>query len=119
MMEDGVRVEAVEGTECSHSETPQYPWTDAEHFVRGALECDRAMAAGHLELVPEHLVESSLARGHVHPWTVVHQSADKWRAAQDYSPCTNTRVVSKPFSLASVRDVRRIVGPGTHFAKFD
>jgi hypothetical protein len=51
----------------------------------------------------------------VHPWTIVHQSEDKWRAAQDYSVGTNARVVTRPFSLPTFWDVGKVVGPNTHF----
>ena len=101
-------------------ETVQYPWRDAEYYARGALECDRAMMAGHLERVPAHLVEWALSQAPAHPWTVVLQHGDKWRAAQDYSTFTNARVGSKPFTLPSIWDARRTVLPGeSFFAKYD
>eukprot|EP00966_Prymnesium_polylepis_P335484 7390841-Prymnesium_polylepis.1 len=42
--------------ETALPETAQYPWRDAEYYARGALECDRAMLAGHLEAVPADMV---------------------------------------------------------------
>eukprot|EP00966_Prymnesium_polylepis_P287660 6644477-Prymnesium_polylepis.1 len=90
-----------------------------EHFIRGVTECDRAIAAGHLVPVPLEHVAEALAAAPAHPWTVVHQSEDKWRAAQDYSRFTNRRVGSKPFTLPTVTDVSRVVGLDSHFAKYD
>ena len=87
--------------------------------MRGVTECDRAIAAGHLVPVPREHVADALAAAPAHPWTVVHQSEDKWRAAQDYSRFTNRRVGSKPFTLPGVTDVTRVVGPDSHFAKYD
>ena len=119
-MTEGFRVEPFVDLPDGEKETPQYRFQDDEHYVRGSLECDRALAAGHLEVVPNELVDWALATGYVHPWTVVHQSADKWRAAQDYSVGTNRRMVTKPFTLSSVREVRRVVTPGrTRFVKYD
>jgi len=63
-----------------------------------------AVFCGHLEPVPKEHVDWARRVGHIHPWTVVHQSSEKWRAAQDYSVGTNRRVISKPFTLTSVRD---------------
>ena len=100
-------------------EDGQYAYPDREHFERGVAECDRAILVGHLELVPAQLVDAALARAPAHPWTVVHQSADKWRAAQDYSRYTNGRVGSIPFTLPSVWDAAKVVGPDSHFAKYD
>ena len=70
-------------------ERGQYSFKDEEHFLRGALECDRTLLAGHLEPVPPHLVDLALERAPADPWQIVHQSTDTWRAAQDYSFFTN------------------------------
>ena len=99
-------------------EDGQYAFADAEHFVRGCSECDRAILVGHLEPVPAHLVKDALRRAPPHPWTVVEQGG-KWRACQDYSKWTNERVGGRPFTLPTVFDVQNVVGSGTHFAKYD
>ena len=123
MMTDGVQVDLFSSglgpTADRGAEEGQYPFQDMEHFVRGVSECDRAIAAGHLVPVPLEHVAEALAAAPAHPWTVVHQSEDKWRAAQDYSRFTNRRVGSKPFTLPTVTDVSRVVGPDSHFAKYD
>ena len=100
-------------------ERGQYTFPDMEHFERGAAECDRALLVGHLEPVPAALVDECLARAPAHPWTIVHQSDDKWRAAQDYSCYTNERVGHKPFTLPTVWDAAAVVRPDSHFAKYD
>ena len=100
MMTVGVEIDALGDDEESAREISQYAFKDAEHFIKGSQECDRALVCGHLEEVPIHEVEWSLANGSVHPWTVVHQSADKWRSCQDYKGGTNGRVISSPFTLA-------------------
>jgi hypothetical protein len=100
-------------------EDGQYAWRSFEYFVRGAAECDRAIVAGHLEPVPSHLVGAAWALAPAHPWTVVLQHGDKWRAAQDYSRCTNQRVGRKPFTLPSVWDVRSVLRPSSYMAKYD
>jgi len=117
MMTEGVEIE-VDDQGSAHEE-PQYPFADAEHFVRGSQECDRAILCGHLEPVPADEIEASLQHGCVHPWTVVHQSEDKWRSCQDYKQGTNQRVISRPFTLCTASDVAAVVKPGSHFAKFD
>jgi hypothetical protein len=121
MMTSGVTIEPIDADSVitSDFETAQYAWRDANSFVHGAAECDRAIMAGHLEPVPAGEVARSLERGHVYPWTVVQQSADKWRSCQDYSSVTNRRVATSPFTLPSVWDVRRVVKPGSYFAKYD
>ena len=101
----------------------QYPWVDSEHFFRGTVECDRALVAGHLEAVPEAEAEWALRHGTVHPWTVVYQGGDKWRACQDYSAGTNRWTITSPFTLPRAHDVasflkppmRGVDGSGTHF----
>lgn len=100
-------------------EDGQYAYPDHEHFAQGVFECDRAMLVGHLEPVPSGLVDWALTQAPAHPWTVVHQLADKWRAAQYYSRFTNGRVGSKPFTLPSVWDAGEVVKEGSYFAKYD
>jgi len=119
MMTDGVTIDTVGDDASSASEVSQYAFRDAEHFVRGTQECDRALVCGHLEAVPADEAAWALENGCVHPWTVVHQSADKWRSCQDYKMGTNLRVVSQPFTLCSAHEVSQVVGPDSHFAKFD
>ena len=109
MMTEGVVVDAIGDDALYAQEISQYPFRDAEHFVRGSQECDRALLAGHLEAVPDDEVEWALANGSIHPWTVVHQSADKWRSCQDYKLGTNTRVISSPFTLCSASEVSEIL----------
>ena len=100
-------------------ETGQYAFRDAEYFQHGCAECDRAIIAGHLEAVPAHLVEWALSQSPAHPWTVVLQHGDKWRSCQDYSVHTNARVPSRPFTLPSIDDARRVIGSESHFGKYD
>ena len=119
MMTHGVVVDALGDDQLMAKEVGQYAFQDTEHFVRGSQECDRALLAGHLEAVPAAEVEWALAHGSVHPWTVVHQSADKWRSCQDYKLGTNTRVISTPFTLCRASEVSRVVKQDSHFAKFD
>ena len=119
IMTNGVQIDALGDDElCSH-ENSQYRFKDGEHLIRGVQECDRALLAGHLELVPDSEVEWALSHGSVHPWTVVHQSADKWRSCQDYKQGTNSRVVTTPFTLCSALEVERVTREDSHFAKFD
>ena len=100
-------------------ERGQYTFPDQEHFEQGVTECDRAMLVGHLEPVPASMVDEALTRAPAHPWSIVHQSEDKWRAAQDYSCFTNDQVGHKPFTLPSVWDAASVVTEHSHFAKFD
>ena len=53
------------------------------------------------------------------PYPMVQQGADKWRACHDYSVGTNRRAPSAPFSLPTVWDVRPLLRPSSHFAKYD
>jgi len=119
MMTEGVVIDTVGDDEIWSQEIGQYAFKDVEHFVMGSQECDRALLAGHLEIVPEREVDWALSNGSVHPWTVVHQAADKWRSCQDYKGGTNPRVISRPFTLCSASEVKRVVKPDTHFAKYD
>ena len=84
--ESGLPQAAQTGAAAAVDEVGQYAWADLEHFVHGVAECDRAIAAGHLVPVPADMVEQALSDAPAHPWTVIHQSADKWRAAR----CSST-----------------------------
>ena len=128
MMVNGITIDPIEGeVGAVLREESQYSWVDSEHFFRGTVECDRAIVAGHLELVPEEEAEWSLEHGTVHPWTVVHQSEEKWRACQDYSVGTNRRSITAPFALPRAQDVAPLLvapvagveGSGTHFGSRD
>ena len=68
---------------------PQYPWAADQALVEGILEADRALAVGSMEYVPDDQLDRVLRESAVHPWTVVQQGADKWRACHDYSTGTN------------------------------
>ena len=127
-MVNGITIDPIEGeVGAVLREESQYSWVDSEHFFRGTVECDRAIVAGHLELVPEEEAEWSLEHGTVHPWTVVHQSEEKWRACQDYSVGTNRRSITAPFTLPRAQDVAPLLvapvagveGSGTHFGSRD
>ena len=99
-------------------EPGQYPFEDAEHTLHAIWEADRAILAGHLELVPAELVEEARQVAPAHPWLVVKQG-EKWRACQDYSLFTNPRVSRVPFSLPSAWDAEKVIGPDSHMAKYD
>ena len=100
-------------------EVRQYPWPSQQALVEGILEADRSLAVGAMEYVPAGEVESVLRECVVHPWTVVQQGAEKWRACHDYSVGTNRAAASAPFELPTTWDVLRIVKPTTHFVKYD
>ena len=100
-------------------EIDQYKWRDATAQRMGGLEADRHVLLGALEFVPADEAAALLrANATVHPWTVVHQR-DKWRACQDYSKGTNIEADTAPFRLPTVFDVRQVVKPDSHFAKWD
>ena len=100
-------------------EIDQYKWRDATAQRMGGLEADRHVLLGALEFVPAAEAAALLnSNATVHPWTVVHQR-DKWRACQDYSKGTNIEADSAPFRLPTVFDVRQVVKPDSHFAKWD
>ena len=65
-------------------EVPQYTFASDEHMVKGGEEADRAIAAGAMQYAPESMVDELLKDCIVHPWLVVQQGSDKWRACQDY-----------------------------------
>ena len=99
-------------------EIPQYPFASSEARQEAAWETDRAIAAGHMEHVPESEADDILLNYCVHPWTM-DLKGGKWRACQDYSIGTNRGAASAPFGLPTPFDVRRALTPDTHFAKYD
>ena len=117
MMTEGVRVAGP--PQAGFYEIQQYKFVDAEHEIMGAAEADRALAVGACEYVPDEMIDELERDCVVHPWLVVHQSADKWRACQDYKHGTNLFNESPSFHLPSVWEVRNVVKPGSYFAKYD
>ena len=99
-------------------EIPQYPFASAEARQEAVWETDRAIAAGHMEHVPESEASDILLNYCVHPWTM-DLKGGKWRACQDYSIGTNRGAASAPFGLPTPFDVKRVLGPESHFAKYD
>ena len=100
-------------------EIDQYKWRDADAQRIGGLEADRHVLLGALEYVSSaEAAELLSGNATVHPWTVVQQK-DKWRACQDYSKGTNLEADTAPFRLPTVFDVRHVIKPGSHFAKWD
>jgi hypothetical protein len=100
-------------------EVPQYPFASPAARAEASIEADRAIATGHMSYVPADEVETSLAEGAVHPWTMVQQG-EKWRACQDYSVETNLAARSAPFGLPTPWSVKRVIKPGkSRFAKYD
>ena len=100
-------------------EVPQYPFGGWELEQKGGEEADRAIAAGAMEYVPECEVDELLSDCIVHPWLVVHQGSDKYRACQDYKNGTNLFNDALPFNLPSVWSVRRVIKKGSFMAKYD
>eukprot|EP00966_Prymnesium_polylepis_P134668 3112371-Prymnesium_polylepis.1 len=92
LMTEGARIDATE--EVGFAEVPQYAWPSDEALAEAILEADRALAVGAMEYVPSGQLDRVLRESTVHPWTVVQQGADKWRACHDYSVGTNRRVAS-------------------------
>ena len=103
------------GFEPPKGEIPQYELGSAEGLHECIWECDRALAVGHLEFVPECELDQVRM---IHPWQVALKEG-KARACQDYSGGLNPATESAAFSLPSAWDVRRRMGPDTHFAKRD
>ena len=98
---------------------PQYAFASHEARFEASMECDRAVATGHMEYVPADQVEWALMNGVVHPWTM-DLKGSKWRACQDYSGGTNKVAKSAPFMLPTTWDVKRVVKPGkSFFCKYD
>ena len=117
LMTEGHRIGGVEP--FGFYEIDQYKWRDATAQRMGGIEADRHVLLGALEYVPaSEAVELLSSSATVHPWTVVHQR-DKWRACQDYSKGTNVEADTAPFRLPTVFDVRHVIKPGSHFAKWD
>ena len=100
-------------------EIPQYPFGGHEHVQKGGEEADRAIAAGAMEYVPDNEIDELLTDCIVHPWLVVHQGSDKWRACQDYKNGTNLFNDALPFGLPSVWSVKRVIRKGSFMAKYD
>ena len=117
MMTEGVRVDGP--PQRGFYEIPQYEFVDSEHAMAGAAEADRAIAVGACEYVPDELIDELERDCVVHPWLVVHQSEDKWRACQDYKHGINLFNDAPPFHLPSVWEARRVIRPGSYFAKYD
>jgi len=117
MMTEGVEVEGPE--KAGFYEIEQYPFGDTEHAMKGGEEADRALYVGAMEYVPDELIDELLRDCIVHPWLVVHQGPDKWRACQDYKHGTNLFNESPPFDLPSAWSVAPILTKDTHFAKYD
>ena len=116
IMTEGAQVELARALESR--EVSQYPFASDEARAAAAVECDRAIVAGHMEYVPPDEVEEAL-KGVVHPWTMTYQ-AGKWRACQDYSVGTNLAAKSAPFGLPTTWDVRKVIKPGqSFFCKYD
>ena len=103
------------GFEVPKREIPQYDLESAEGWRECVWECDRALAVGHLEFVPEDEVDEVRI---VHPWQVALKEG-KARACQDYSGGLNLATLSKPFGLPTAWDVKRRMCADTHFAKRD
>ena len=100
-------------------EVPQYPFGGWELEQKGGEEADRAIAAGAMEYVPASEVDELLTDCIVHPWLVVHQGSDKYRACQDYKNGTNLFNDALPFNLPSVWSVRRVIKEKSFMAKYD
>ena len=115
IMCEGVRIEA--DVDTSGFEVPQYPYPDDASMLESLLEADRALAVGHMEYVPDSMVETVLENHIVHPWLMVWQG--KWRLCQDYSDGTNKLARSGPFGLPSAWDARKVLKPGSYMAKYD
>ena len=69
--------------------------------------------------MPEGEVDELLTDCIVHPWLVIQQGSDKWRACQDYKNGTNLFNGALPFNLPSVWSVKRVIKRGSFMAKYD
>ena len=116
MMQSGVRIQPV--TEPPMADHPFYRWESAEAHLRAIQEADRHLLVGSLEYVPESEVAWTAANCVVHPWVVVRQG-EKWRLCHDYSVGINRFVPTVPFRLPTPWDVRSVLVPTSHFAKYD
>ena len=105
--------------EPGFAEHPFYPARDPVGLMKSITEVDRALITGSMEYVPADQIARVSRESVIHPWTMADQGGGKWRACQDYSCGTNRYVRSAPFGLPEVWDVSRVVGPESHFAKYD
>ena len=97
---------------------PQYPFPSLEARREAVAECDRAIAAGHMEYVPSEEADDIIDNYCIHPWTM-DLKGGKWRGCQDYSLGTNRAAQSAPFGLPTPWSVKRVMSRDTHFAKYD
>ena len=116
MMQQGVRIRPVR--EPPMADHPFYKWESCEAQLRAIQEADRHLIVGSLEYVPDDEVAWTAANCVVHPWVVVRQG-EKWRLCHDYSVGINQFVPTAPFRLPTPWDVRSILKPTSHFAKYD
>ena len=69
IMTEGVVIE-MDADECCF-EQPQYPFPDDQSMLESLLEADRALSVGHMEYVPDYLIDDILKNHTVHPWLMV------------------------------------------------
>ena len=69
LMTEGAKVPPPPGPPV-YAEIPQYAWDTDDALAAGITEADRALAVGFMEYVPEPELESALADGYTHPWTM-------------------------------------------------
>ena len=105
--------------EPGFAEHPFYPARDPVGLMKSITEVDRALIVGSMEYVPADQVAQVRRSAIIHPWTMADQGGGKWRACHDYSCGTNRYVRSAPFGLPEVWDAAKVVGPDSHFAKYD
>ena len=115
IMTEGVRIDV--DADAASFEVPQYPYPDEESLMESLFEADRALSVGHMEYVPDEMVETILREHIVHPWLMVWQG--KWRLCQDYSDGTNLTARSGPFGLPSAWDAMSVLKPGSYLSKYD
>ena len=115
IMTEGVKIDMDVDVTCF--EVPQYPYPDAQSLLESLLEADRALAVGHMEYVPDEMVNEINEKHVVHPWLMVWQG--KWRLCQDYSDGTNRAAFSAPFGLPSPWDARSVMKPESYMSKYD
>jgi hypothetical protein len=96
---------------------PLYPEKVKGDNQDAADEAERAIKRGALRYAEPHEVHM------VHPWVMVRKTdvdgTEKLRACHDYSRGINQHVPQWPFSLPRVWDVRKYIGRGSYFAKYD
>ena len=117
MMVEGAEIDLAEP--IVGYEVNQYPWESGGMYVKGVMECERAIHAGAMEEVPVEEVTAAMEANVVHPWLVVDQGGGKFRACHDYKRGTNVYATSAPFGLPTPFDVRQLAKPGSFFAKYD